>query len=79
MSLLKRWLGGDSKPAPSSTSKASPPRGGGKKKQKAAAGNQAKQPKSDKAVKSANGHTDNGQNARSQKDQTVTERSTAFG
>ena len=29
-------------------------------KQKAAAGNQAKQPKSDKAVKSANGHTDNG-------------------
>ena len=58
MSLLKRWLGGDSKPAPSSTSKASPPGGGGKKKQKVAAGNQAKQPKSDKAVKSANGHTD---------------------
>ena len=58
MSLLKRWLGGDSKPAPSPKSKAAPPQEGGKKKHKTAAGDQAKQPKRGKAVKSANAHSD---------------------
>ena len=58
MSLLKRWLSRDSKPAPSSTSKASPPQGSDEKKQEAAAQDPATQSRPGKAVKNVKGSSD---------------------